>query len=163
MAAHIARDEDQGGTGRTVRDFISELRGLARSGKQKLVLAETETASVALATFFEGGRGAIAKLLNLCKEHTKPVKPEDLGLIGADHLLEDCCKLGVAEESFMYKRQLGTTRAGLPYAIEGPDHRQWTGEHCSGEANPLTPTSKFSGVAANCPSANRHSGSRLDQ
>jgi len=46
MAAHIARDEDQGRTGRTVRDFISELRGLARSAKQKLVLAETKTSGV---------------------------------------------------------------------------------------------------------------------
>ena len=35
-----------------MRDFISELRGLARSAKQKLVLAETETSGVALATFF---------------------------------------------------------------------------------------------------------------
>jgi hypothetical protein len=118
MAAHIARDEDQGRTGRTVRDFISELRGLTRSGKQKLVLAETETSGMALASFFTGGRGAIAGLLNSCKGHTKPVKPEDLGLIGAKHLLEDCCKLGAAEESFRYRKHLSTTAEGLPYAIE---------------------------------------------
>jgi hypothetical protein len=31
IAADIARDEDQGRTGRTVRDFIGEWRGLARS------------------------------------------------------------------------------------------------------------------------------------
>jgi DNA topoisomerase VI subunit B len=118
MAAHIARDEDQGRGDRTVRDFISELRGLSRSGKQKLVLAETETSGVALASFFAGGRSAITGLLNSCKRHTKPVKPEDLGVIGADHLLEDCCKLGAAKESFKYRKHLNTTAEGLPYAIE---------------------------------------------
>jgi len=87
MAAHIARDEDQGRTGRTVRDFISELRGLARSAKQKLVLAETKTSGVGLATCFAGGPVTIAALLNSCQKHTKPVKPEGLGLIGDDHLL----------------------------------------------------------------------------
>jgi hypothetical protein len=64
IAAHLGRDEDQGGPGRRVRDFISELRGLARSGKQKLVLAETETSGVALASFFAGGRSAITSLLH---------------------------------------------------------------------------------------------------
>src|SRR6516165_7879085 len=87
LAAHIARDEDQGRTGRTVRDFISELRGLARSDKQKLVLAETKTSGVGLATCFAGGPVTIAALLNSCQKHTKPVKPEGLGLIGDDHLL----------------------------------------------------------------------------
>jgi DNA topoisomerase VI subunit B len=118
LAAHLGRDEDHGRTGRRVRDFISELRGLARSGKQKLVLAETETSGVALATFFAGGRSAITSLLNSCQGHTKPVKPEDLGLIGADHLLKDCCAVGAAPESFKYCKQLGTTHQGLPYAIE---------------------------------------------
>jgi hypothetical protein len=118
MAAHIARDEDQGRAGRTVRDFIAELRGLSRSGKQKLVLAETGTSGVSLASFFGGGRGAIAGLLNSCKRHSKSVKPEDLGLIGADHLLEDCCKLGAARESFRYRKHLNTTAEGVPYAIE---------------------------------------------
>jgi hypothetical protein len=74
MAAHIARDEDQGRSGRTVRDFISELRGLARSGKQKLVLAESDTSGVALATLFASGRSAIASLLNSCQKHTKRLK-----------------------------------------------------------------------------------------
>ena len=86
--------------------------------KQKLVLAETGTSGVALATFFAGGRSAAASLLNSCRRHTTPVKPEHLGLIGGNHLLEDCCKLGAAEESFRYKRHLGTTAEELPYAIE---------------------------------------------
>jgi hypothetical protein len=118
IAAHVARDQDQGRTGRNVRDFVKELRGLTRSGKQKLVLAETGTSGVSLASFFEDGRAAVAGLLNSCQRHTKPVKPEDLGLIGADHLLQDCLAVGAAEESFKYRKQLGTTPDGLPYAIE---------------------------------------------
>jgi hypothetical protein len=118
VAAHVARDEDQGKAGRTVRDFVGELRGLTRSGKQKLVLAETRTSGVSLASFFEGGRAAIAGLLASCQRHTKPVKPEDLGLIGAEHLLADCLGGGAAEESFKYRKQLDTTSDGLPYAIE---------------------------------------------
>jgi hypothetical protein len=118
MAAHIARDQDQGRSGRTTRDFIAELRGLARSGKQKTVLAETGASGVPLARFFAGGRGAIAGLLAMCQRHTKPVKPEDLGLIGADHLMENCSAAGAAVESFKYRKHLGTTRAGLPYVIE---------------------------------------------
>ena len=118
MAAHISRDEDLGRSGRKVRDFISELRGLARSGKQKRVLAETCGSGVSLATFFEGGRSAIAALLTSCQRHTKPVPPEALGLIGAEHLLADCAAVGAGAESFRYRKHLGTTQAGFPYAIE---------------------------------------------
>ena len=118
MAAHIARDQDHGRGGRTVRDFIGELRGLARSGKQKLVLAETGASGVPLAAFFADGRSAAASLLSACRRHTKPVPPEALGLIGAEHLLADCAAVGAAAESFRYRRHPDTTQAGLPYAIE---------------------------------------------
>ena len=82
------------------------------------MLAETGTSGVTLSAFFAGGRTAIASLLNSCQRHTRPVKPEDLGLIGARHLLRDCMALGAAEESFQYRKHLGMTRVGLPYAIE---------------------------------------------
>ena len=118
MAAHIARDQDQGRRERTVRDFISELRGLARPDKQKLVLAETETSGIALSTFFAAGQDAITRLLASCQKYTNPVKPDALGLIGPDHLLNDCCVLGGAEESFKYRKHLGETPDGLPYALE---------------------------------------------
>jgi DNA topoisomerase VI subunit B len=118
-AAHIARDQDQGRRGRRVRDFIAELAGLSRSGKQKHVLFETGTSGVALETFFSGGREAITRLLDSCKRHTKPVKPESLGIIGEDHLLAYCRReLGVAEESFRYRKRLGSAPTGLPYVIE---------------------------------------------
>jgi DNA topoisomerase VI subunit B len=118
MAAHIARDEDEGRAGRTVREFIAELRGLARSDKQKILLADAGASGVSLASFFGGGGNDVSRLLTACKKQTKAVNPKDLGVIGADHLLADCCAVGGAPESFKYKKRLGVTSSGLPYAIE---------------------------------------------
>ena len=118
IAAHIARDEDQGRAGRTVREFIAELRGLARSDKQKMVLAEAEASGISLASFFGDGAGAIIRLLAACKRQTKRVNPSDLGVIGADHVLADCSAVGAAKESFNYNKRLGMTSGGLPYVIE---------------------------------------------
>ena len=158
MAAHIARDQDQGRSGRTTRDFIAELRGLARSGKQRIVLAETGTSGVPLATFFAAGRSAVASLLASCQRHTKPVKPEDLGLIGTEHLLADCSAAGAAPESFRCRRHLGTRQDGLPYAIEAafaycPDgRREWqlvTGVNFSvGIGSPFERLGPFWGLAS---------------
>jgi hypothetical protein len=121
-------------------------------------LAETETSGVALAAFFAGGRSAIAWLLNSCQKHTRPVKPDDLGLIGADHLLKDCCAVGAAAESFKYRKHLGTTRHGLPYAIErafascpdGADERRLiTGVNFSvGIGSPFERLGPFYGLAS---------------
>ena len=130
MAAHIARDEDLGHPGRTVREFISELRGLARSDKQKTVLAKIGATGMPLALFFSSDEKAIARLLSACQEQTNPVKPADLGLLGKDHLLRECLVVGGAEESFGYRKLLGTTPAGLPFVIEAafaycPDAEQY--------------------------------------
>jgi Histidine kinase-, DNA gyrase B-, and HSP90-like ATPase len=67
MAAHIARDQDQDRVGRTVAEFVAELRGLSRSDKRKLVLAEAEASGVSLADFFEGGPDKIKRLLTAAK------------------------------------------------------------------------------------------------
>jgi hypothetical protein len=117
MAAHIARDQDDGRIGRTVAEFIAELRGLSRSDKRKLVLAEAEASGVSLSSFFEGGEGKVERLLTACKVQTEPVKPQQLGIIGSDHLLAECLALGGAEESFKYKRHIGVNDFG-PYVLE---------------------------------------------
>src|SRR6516165_5616418 len=72
MAAHIARDQDNGESSRMVRDFIAELDGLSRSAKQKLVLEESGAARVKLAEFFERGTDAIGSLLEACQNQTRP-------------------------------------------------------------------------------------------
>src|SRR5262249_24067981 len=100
MSAHIARDQDSAHHGRRVRHFVSELRGLSRPPTQAKISAETETAAVALETYFQGGRPAIDRLLESCQRHSKAPKPEILGLVGADHLRSIFVAAGVGEESF---------------------------------------------------------------
>ena len=74
---------------RTVREFISEFKGLSGTAKQKLVLDQVGAARVTLPEFFGTSsidRARISKLLSAMQGHTKPPKPKDLGIIGADHL-----------------------------------------------------------------------------
>jgi hypothetical protein len=118
IAAHVARDLDLGRSGRTVRDFIGELRGLTGSRRRAAVLAETGTAGVTLAEFFGRGRDAILRLLESCKLNTAPVKPELLGVIGEQHMLANCVARGGERDSFHYRKKLGTTLADLPYVVE---------------------------------------------
>ena len=85
MAAHIA---NRGNI--TVREFVSEFRGMSSTAKQKDVLAETGASHVSLHTFFglhKANTSNIAKLLGSLKKHTKPIRPPELGIIGKDALV----------------------------------------------------------------------------
>jgi Caudovirus prohead serine protease len=120
IAAHVARDQDVGRE-RTVREFISELRGFSGSAKQKLVLGETGMSRTALSSLF-GADGAprrddIARLLAACRKHSRPVKPRNLGLIGRDHLRACFRPAGVHERTFRYQKGVGETE-GLPWVVE---------------------------------------------
>jgi DNA topoisomerase VI subunit B len=115
MAAHIAH------RGRiTVREFISEFDGTTGTVKQKAVLAETNSSHMSLRKYF-GARKAntenIAKLLAAVKAHTRPVKPQALGIIGKDHFFPRMEDAGGDPRTFTYKRALGTA-AGIPYVSE---------------------------------------------
>jgi hypothetical protein len=52
MSAYIARDQDHGRDTRTVREFVSEFRGLSGSAKQKLVIEEVGASRLSLSEFF---------------------------------------------------------------------------------------------------------------
>jgi DNA topoisomerase VI subunit B len=115
MAAHIAH---RGST--TVRDFISEFRGMSSIAKQKTVLAETGASHVSLHRFFglkKANRNNIGNLLALLKKHTKPVRPADLGIIGRDHLYKRMEAAGGDPKTFTYNRTFGET-GGLPRVVE---------------------------------------------
>jgi hypothetical protein len=119
MAAHVARDQDHG-RDRTTREFIAEFRGFSGSAKQKRVLDDTGLARAPLSSLFAGGEPKVDKieaLLRALKSHSKPVKPQDLGLIGRDHLLARFNELGVEGETFKYQKVLGETD-GLPWLAE---------------------------------------------
>jgi DNA topoisomerase VI subunit B len=119
IAAYVANDQDHRRT-RTVREFIAEFRGMSGSAKQKQVLDETGTARMTLADFFADGKAdkvKIADLLRAIQRATKPVKPEDLGLIGKEHLAARFATAGVDLRTFNYKRTFRDD-AGLPTVIE---------------------------------------------
>ena len=120
VAAHVSRDQNHG-RDRTVREFISELRGFSGSAKQKLVLDETGLTRAPLSSLF-GPAGKpredlIEALLGALKKHSKPVKPQDLGLLGKDHLLARFKEVGVQAETFKYRKAPGETEE-LPWVVE---------------------------------------------
>jgi DNA topoisomerase VI subunit B len=121
MAAYIAHEQDRGLAPRTVREFISEFRGLSGTAKQKAALDAVAASRMSLAEFFGNGdpvdAGAVVKLLAAMREHSRPIKPKDLGAIGRDHLLAKFNAVGVAPESFEYKKA-EIEHDGVPYLIE---------------------------------------------
>ena len=84
IAAYIAQERDDG---RTVREFVSEFRGLSGTAKQKQV---TEGWSgKRLHDFIVDGDlepGFVPELLQRMQAHSKTPAPRLLGLIGEDHL-----------------------------------------------------------------------------
>src|SRR5262249_21751703 len=89
LSAHVARDRELG-KDRTVREFISEFRGLSSTKKQKAILAEIGGASYRSVREFFGAekvnRDGIERLLAAMKRHSSPVPPKHLGVIGREHL-----------------------------------------------------------------------------
>jgi hypothetical protein len=115
MAAHIDYRGDI-----TVREFISEFRGMSGTAKQKQVLAETGASHVSLHNYFglhKANTNNIAKLLAALKRHTKPVRPAELGIVGKDHLYRLMEAAGGDPRTFTYNRSLGDT-GGLPRVTE---------------------------------------------
>ena len=142
MAGHIANRGDV-----TVREFISEFRGMSGSAKQKLVLAETGASHRSLHDFFglhKVNAENITKLLAALKKHTKPVQPAELGIIGKAHLYACIEAAGGNPKTFRYERRMGMT-GGVPRVIEfafgihrdglsnerGPRRKEVTGVNCS--------------------------------
>jgi hypothetical protein len=121
MGAYIGRDQDQGREPRTVREFISEFRGLSGTAKQKLVLEEVRASRLSLPEFFGTGdqvnTDAIAKLLDAMQRQSKPVKAQDLGIIGKEHFASRFEAAGADLRAFRYKHNCGDTD-GIPDVIE---------------------------------------------
>jgi DNA topoisomerase VI subunit B len=119
MAGYVAHEQGSG-RHKTVREFITEFRGLSGTAKQKSILANTDTSGRSLADFFGNGQGdkiAIAKLLAEMQAVSRPVKPKDLGVIGKAHLAGMFKAAGALPESIQYNCTALTTD-GLPQVIE---------------------------------------------
>jgi DNA topoisomerase VI subunit B len=119
VAAYLAHDEDHGRE-RTVREFVEEFRGLARTAKQKAVLEATGLARASLSSLRNHtgvDTDMTGRLLTAMKMSSAPVKPEHLGIIGKDHLYQKFFDGFCEMASFSYRRTVGTTD-GLPWVVE---------------------------------------------
>ena len=60
---------------------------------------------------------SLEAMLDAMKEHSKPVKPVRLGVIGKQHLKNKCEQAGCAMKTFTYRKILGESE-GVPWVIE---------------------------------------------
>jgi hypothetical protein len=119
LAADVAGDRDLGQS-RTVRDFISEFRGLSGTAIQRRILEEVGCSHHSLADFFGAdavNSAGVGRLLNAMQDHSKPVPPQHLGIIGAQHFRQRFAEAGGAAETFKYQCRKGVTD-GIPYVVE---------------------------------------------
>lgn len=138
ICAYIGHDQDRG-TDRSVREFVKEFRGLTGTAKQKIVLEASGLSRTRLPELANGegvNSDLIGSLLRAMQEHSKPVKPAALGVIGKDHLARRFKELGVVMESFDYKRVFDRDEDGLPVVIETAFG--WRGEDCEEERRIVT-------------------------
>jgi hypothetical protein len=106
----------------TVREFASQFRGMSSTEKQRLVLSELGASHMSLQHFFgseaQVNHQRMQKLLSLLQKHTRPVRPELLGVIGEDHLRRLCTAAGGEKQSFKYFRSAERGADRMPYVVE---------------------------------------------
>lgn len=104
----------------TVRELVSEFRGLSGTAKQTAVLKTTGLSREPITCLVDGDRldrALVERLLGAMKENSKPVKPPMLGVIGRDHFHKRFAAIGGEMESFDYRKVMDTTD-GIPWVIE---------------------------------------------
>jgi DNA topoisomerase VI subunit B len=119
IAGYVSHDADMDRE-RTVRELVSEFRGLSASAKQKAVLSETDIGRAPLSRLVNGNdldRLAIESLLASMQAHSKPVKPEMLGVIGRDHFEKRFKAEGCEMDSFDYRKVVDVTD-DVPWIVE---------------------------------------------
>lgn len=107
----------------TIREFVSEFSGLSGTAKQKQVTEQTNLRGK-LKDFVTVANNDIdtdkvRALLTEMKQTSKPIKPQQLGILGEAHTKDSFIKnFCIAEKSFKYKKVIGYDENNLPYSIE---------------------------------------------
>ena len=118
IAAYVGRDQETG-RARTVREFVSEFRGLSSTAKQKAVV--NGFSGVHLRELVEDGDIAMPRVENLLeamKGASRPVPPAKLGVIGKEHLTRWMATFAsVNPESVRYSKRTGE-ESGQPFVVE---------------------------------------------
>lgn len=121
IAAYITA-ERHGSNPRTVREFVSEFRGLTATAKQKAILGRLNLGGVLLHDLVEGGdidRELVERLLAEMQAESKPVKPQGLGVIGEAHFRAWFEARGVALRTLKYQRVADVDdESKLPFVME---------------------------------------------
>lgn len=117
VAAHLSHE-----TYGTIRELVAEFRGFAGSAKQKLVLDATGLHRSPLSALVNSDNKSfdskqVANLHTALKEHSKPIKPVALGVIGRQHLESRFSAIGCEMKSFDYRKVAGETD-GVPWILE---------------------------------------------
>lgn len=114
--------ERNGSRPKTVREFISEFRGLRATAKQKAVATNAGLSGACLHDLVSDGnvdQTAVKNLLIALQQESNLVKPETLGIIRQEHLASWMVNnLAVASTSVRYKSITGCTESGLPFVLE---------------------------------------------
>jgi DNA topoisomerase VI subunit B len=115
----------------TVREFAAQFRGMSATEKQKEVVRALAASHMSLLRFFgsetEVKHQRMQKLLDLLRQHTRPVRPELLGVIGETHLRRLCTDSGGEPKAFKYSISTGYDDDGVPYVVEIATcaHKKW--------------------------------------
>jgi DNA topoisomerase VI subunit B len=117
IGATIAHAEDRGVRAPLVRNFIEEFDNLSATTKRRGVIERISAHRLTLDEFFAGGEERVRALLSAMQAASKRVKPEGLGFLGKDHLLQRMTEVGGHPDSFAYQR-VAIETGGLPYGAE---------------------------------------------
>jgi len=118
VAGYLVKERSNGQNKKTVREFVSEFRGLSSTAKQKKVTGDYSREDLSI--FDRGGdinRQALEMLLNKMKDECNEPKPGVLGIIGKEHFTNWILNHGGAEPSIKYIKKQGYDN-GLPYVLE---------------------------------------------
>jgi hypothetical protein len=121
IRAQAAKDADSG-RDRTVREFLGKFRGLRRPTKQREVLNTAGLSRTNLSQLADDETGtldreSIGQLLAAMHQHTKSVKPQNLGVLGQDHVTRRLKAEGCEAETIQYRKKAGEIN-GLPWLVE---------------------------------------------
>lgn len=118
VAGYLAKERGNGNNIKTVREFVSEFRGLSGTAKQKIVAGDFQREY--LNTFENDGDIDKDKLnillMAMQKQSTEP-KPKLLGIIGKEHFTAWLLAHNAAENTVKYVKKEGLD-GGLPYVME---------------------------------------------
>jgi DNA topoisomerase VI subunit B len=121
IAATACHAEQNNQPSPTVREFVSEFRGLSGSAKQKATCEEAGLLRSRLADLIVDGEISEAdaeRLLSAMKQNARPVKAKQLGVIGEEHLKACCLAAGGSESTFEYRKVLHDADGERPLVVE---------------------------------------------